>query len=182
MQLSSLVRISTLSPAYNKEQRMSRLGFLLTSATILLIPAIASADEMALDSHIDSVGLFKNGLAVVKRSVQIPGPGLSLRTAAVEQEEKDQPREVTTFGGRNFQLVRVKGELTLGNHRAEPITVVLRRQFTGDLLQADGNPTNVLLADNVYTANRRNELTWTIVLKPGEQQTLTYHYKVLVWI
>jgi len=41
----------------------------------LLILAPAGADEQSVDSRITSIGLFKNGLAVVKRRVEVPMPG-----------------------------------------------------------------------------------------------------------
>ncbi|MBN2492958.1 MAG: hypothetical protein JXR96_00100 [Deltaproteobacteria bacterium] len=45
-------------------------------ACLLLASAAASAGEQKVDSRVESVGLFKNGLAVVSRIVQVPGPGV----------------------------------------------------------------------------------------------------------
>src|SRR5262249_48410005 len=42
---------------------------------ILLAPSHLSAQERPAKSRIISAGLFKNGLAVIKRELQIPGPG-----------------------------------------------------------------------------------------------------------
>jgi hypothetical protein len=105
---------------------------------------------------------------------------LSVRTRSVEvEEEKD--REITNWGGRNFRKVSVKGTLSVNNHRNEEIKVLVRRQFTGELVNADGDPKKILREEGVYSVNTRRELIWEVTLKPGEEKTLTYQYTVLVW-
>jgi len=48
------------------------------------------------------------------------------------------------------------------------------------LISADASPESKLLEEGVYSANQRNELTWTVTLKPGQEKTLNYRYSVLV--
>jgi hypothetical protein len=103
---------------------------------------------------------------------------LSIRTRAVE-EEMQGPRELVRVGGRDYRKIAVKGELAVDNHRAENVTVLIRRQFSGDLVRADADPKLVLREEGASFLNRRNELAWTIVLKPGESRTLSYQYSVL---
>ena len=52
--------------------------------------------------------------------------------------------------------------------------------FNSVLIEAVGDPTSTLLEEGVYSANKRNELTWTFTLAPGGEKTLTYRYSVLV--
>jgi hypothetical protein len=104
---------------------------------------------------------------------------LSLRTYHVEQEERGE-REIVYIGGNDFRKTAVRGELRINNHRKESLTVVIRRRFSGELTSADGSPEYVLREEGVYSVNKRNELTWSISLKPGEERTLTYRYSVLV--
>jgi hypothetical protein len=107
---------------------------------------------------------------------------LSLRTRSVEHEEqKADNREIVWVGGHDYRKVTVKGELAVTNHRQEAVTVLIRRRFSGELLAADESPKSALLEEGVYSVNKRNELTWTLKLKPGEAKTLTYRYAVLVW-
>jgi hypothetical protein len=47
-------------------------------------------------------------------------------------------------------------------------------------LEADENPACVLREEGVYSVNKRNELTWSLALKPGEEMKLSYRYIVLV--
>lgn len=104
---------------------------------------------------------------------------LSVRTRAIEvEQEKD--REITNWGGRNFRKVGVKGNLSINNHRNEEIKVLVRRQFTGELVSADGDPKKILREEGVYSVNTRRELIWEVTLKPGEEKTLSYQYTVLV--
>ena len=107
---------------------------------------------------------------------------LSVRTRATEHEEPvPGKREIIYYGGRAFRRVPVKGELVASNHRAETVTLVIRRRFSGELLEADGNPRCVLREEGVYSVNKRNELIWTFELEPGKEKNLTYSYSVLVY-
>jgi hypothetical protein len=105
---------------------------------------------------------------------------LSVRTNSVEYEEEGG-REIIAWGGRNFRKVPVKGELQICNHRKEAVRMVIRREFSGDLVAADASPETKLLERGVYSVNRRQELVWTIDLDPGEERKLTYQYTALVW-
>jgi hypothetical protein len=108
---------------------------------------------------------------------------LSVRTRAQEHEEQKNPgdgRDLIWIGGRPYRKSTVEGELTISNHRQETIQLVVRRRFSGDLIDAEGGPKALLREEGVYSVNRRNELLWTLPLKPGEERTLKYRYSVLV--
>jgi hypothetical protein len=107
---------------------------------------------------------------------------LSLRTRAVETEQAAEraDREIVWVGGRQYRRSTVAGELSVSNHRNEEVKLLLRRRFSGELIRADGSPKTLLREEGVYSVNKRNELLWTIPLKPGEGKTLTYTYTVLV--
>ena len=104
---------------------------------------------------------------------------LSVRTRHTEQEEQSG-REIVYVGSREYRRVKVKGELVANNHRNEAITLVIRRRFSGDLLEGSGDPKCTLLEEGTYAANRRQELIWTVRLGPGAEQSLAYTYHVLV--
>jgi hypothetical protein len=105
---------------------------------------------------------------------------LSIRTRATEQEKPNTAREIVNVGGYEYRQVTVIGELTVSNHRNQDVNLVIRRQFSGDLTNADANPKVTFREEGVYSINRRNELTWTLPLKAGEEQMLHYEYTVLV--
>ncbi len=109
---------------------------------------------------------------------------LSVRTRASEHEEQKKDggdnRDFIWIGGRQFRRSTVEGELSVSNHRNEATKLVIRRSFSGELLHADGEPKSSLREEGVYSVNKRNELLWTLPLKPGEERKLTYRYTVLV--
>jgi hypothetical protein len=110
---------------------------------------------------------------------------LSVRTRAVESEEAKKPdgtdgRDTVYIGHRSYRKCLVTGELTANNHRKEEVTLVIRRRFSGDLVSADGNPKAGLREEGIFSVNKRNELTWTLTLKSGEEKKLAYKYTVLV--
>ncbi len=105
---------------------------------------------------------------------------LSLRTRAIEQEDQSKDRDLVYIGGHQFRKVTVKGELHANNHRKEDVKLVIRRQFSGDLIKADGDPKIGLREEGVYSINRRYEMNWTLPLKSGEEKTLNYQYTVLI--
>jgi hypothetical protein len=104
---------------------------------------------------------------------------LSVRTRALEFDEGGE-RETREIAGRKFRKSIVKGELSVSNSRSLPITIVIRRQFSGDLIEASDSPKSALREEGVYSINRRNELTWTLQIEPGAEKVLTYRYAVLV--
>jgi hypothetical protein len=107
---------------------------------------------------------------------------LSVRTRATENESQKEinGRDVIWVGGRQYRKTTVEGEVAVSNHRKETVSMVIRRRFSGELIQAEGAPKSSLLTEGVYSINRRNELLWTLSLKPGVETKLKYSYSVLV--
>ena len=108
---------------------------------------------------------------------------LSVRTRATENEQLNKDgsgRDVIWVGGRQYRKTIVEGEVAISNHRKETVSMVVRRRFSGELLQAEGAPKSSLLAEGVYSINRRNELVWNLPMKSGEEVKLKYSYTVLV--
>lgn len=108
---------------------------------------------------------------------------LSVRTRASENEQLNKDgsgRDLIWVGGRQYRKTTVEGEVAVSNHRKETISMVIRRRFSGELIQAEGAPKTSLLAEGVHSINRRNELVWSLPLKGGEEIKLKYSYTVLV--
>lgn len=103
---------------------------------------------------------------------------LSIR--GIHTEEETGPRVTTRRYGRSGHLTNVEGEVTVVNHRSSAATVVIRRRFSGELIDAEGEPKSRVLEEGVHAANVRNELTWEVRLEPGETRTLEYRYRVFV--
>jgi hypothetical protein len=118
-----------------------------------------------------------------EETVMHVGKALSVRTRSLENEviaKKGGDRDLIWIGGRQFRKSVVEGELTVCNHRKESIPMVIRRQFSGELNEAEGSPRSSLREEGVYSINKRFDLVWSLSLKPGEEKTLKYSYSVLV--
>jgi hypothetical protein len=104
---------------------------------------------------------------------------LSIKTAFSEQE---QPVERTTvnIAGHQHQKVTVTGSLTARNNRAQAVSMLIRRQFSGDLVSATDSPESKLREEGIDSVNKRNELKWELTLQPGEEKKITYSYTVLI--
>ncbi|VTR99729.1 Marine sediment metagenome DNA, contig: S01H1_L03407 (Fragment) OS=marine sediment metagenome GN=S01H1_10240 PE=4 SV=1: DUF4139 [Gemmata massiliana] len=108
---------------------------------------------------------------------------LSVRTRATENEQLNKDgsgRDLIWIGGRQYRKTTVEGELAVSNHRKETISVLVRRRFSGELIQADASPKQQLREEGVYSVNKRQELVWTLPLKGGEEKKLKYSYTVLM--
>jgi len=105
---------------------------------------------------------------------------LSIRTHASEHEEATKDREVVYVGGNDLRKVSVKGTLIVKNYLKTDAKVIVKRQFSGEMTSADDQPETTLREEGVWSVNRRNEMKWTITIKPGEEKTLNYAYTVLV--
>ena len=104
---------------------------------------------------------------------------LSIRTRNIEHEQAGK-REIVHVGGYQYRRATVLGELLANNHRNETIKLVIRRRFSGELISADQSPKSTLREEGVWSINKRNQLTWNLTLKPGEEVKLDYKYSVLV--
>lgn len=105
---------------------------------------------------------------------------LSIRTSSREVEDPQKEREIVWVAGNDFRKVSVKGTLSAENFRKVDAKIIIRRQFSGELVKADENPKVTLREEGVWSVNQRNEMEWTITLKPGEKKSLEYLYTVLV--
>ena len=108
---------------------------------------------------------------------------LSVRTRAIENEQINKDgsgRELIWIGGRQYRKTTVEGELAVSNHRKETVQMVIRRLFSGELVSAEGSPKLSLREEGVFSINKRNELSWTLPLKSGEEKKMKYVYTVLV--
>ncbi|MDE0834783.1 MAG: hypothetical protein OSA84_00345 [Akkermansiaceae bacterium] len=104
---------------------------------------------------------------------------LSIRTRSTETEEEGE-RKIVCIGGNDYQRTTVKGRLTVRNFRSEDTVVTIRCEFSGELLEADGDPEKSLRLEGATSVNPRRQLDWTITIPAGEEQELTYRYELLV--
>ena len=108
---------------------------------------------------------------------------LSVRTRAAENEQLRRTgarRDLVWVGGRQYRRTHGRGRAVGEQPPQGGVQLVIRRRFSGDLVEAEGDPKASLREEGVYSVNKRNEMVWTLPLKAGEEKTLKYSYTVLV--
>lgn len=102
--------------------------------------------------------------------------------AKQEEWESSRERNAMQVADRGYDLVHVKGELTVTNYKDAPITLRIKKTISGEVVQADGQPTIVKLAEGVRRVNPRSQLTWEIDIEPGRDQALKLAYEYNAYV
>jgi len=75
----------------------------------------------------------------------------------------------------------VDGKLRIRNYRGTDVKLIVNLGFSGEFISAATEPDERrVLGSSVFSINKRQQMRWTLLLKPGEEQTLAYQYSVLV--
>ncbi len=94
--------------------------------------------------------------------------------------EVERKRNAANFYGWSYDLVKVTGELKIGNRLGKPIAVEITKDLSGELLEKSGNPRDVQTARGLKQVNARHQLTWTVNLPSGKEEKLTYTYQLYI--
>jgi hypothetical protein len=105
---------------------------------------------------------------------------LSLQTNHTEIEESGKRENEVWIGGRRYYRTTVRAEATARNFRSGPVTLLMKAQFSGALVDAEEKPADTLRREGVFSVNPRHELEWKLTLAPGAEKKVTYRYTVLV--
>ncbi|MBA3724927.1 MAG: DUF4139 domain-containing protein [Armatimonadetes bacterium] len=93
----------------------------------------------------------------------------------VERKAVEQP-----VRGSYYDLVTLKGTLSVHNRKTEPIKLKITKELTGEMISTDGNPKVRAITKGLRAVNPRHLLEWTIDLKPDEKRVLTYSYRLYI--
>lgn len=106
----------------------------------------------------------------------------SLSIRATSREEPDsKASDRVVFDDKTYSKVYLRGELTMSNHRNQPVKLHVRHAIRGTISDIDGEPKRTAREESLEDVNRINEVLWTVALNPGEEKRLTYKYSVLVY-
>lgn len=99
----------------------------------------------------------------------------------VTHGEGDVERKENTFlfFSRNFDEVKVEGQVYVVNYKKEPVTIKIKRNIEGTPLSSEYKWTTVQ-EQATLRVNPSYEVEWVIELKPGEEKKWKYSYKVYV--
>jgi hypothetical protein len=104
---------------------------------------------------------------------------LSVSTQYAEVEEEKQ-REGLEIGGRGYYRTKVKGSITIHNTRGKAALLNVRKQFSGEMIEATDKPRATLRTEGVRRINPRRDLEWDIEIPAGQEKVVTFRYSVLV--
>lgn len=106
---------------------------------------------------------------------------LDVRPEASEEEiARERAAIRDQYNNPRWDLVTVKGTLEVTNSRKEEVQLNLVKQFTGELVKADGEPAVVKTTKGLRQMNSTGKLTWKPKVKAGECLHLEYTYKLYV--
>ena len=67
------------------------------------------------------------------------------------------------------------------NFRGTDVKLIVNLGLSGEFISAATEPDERrVLGSSVFSVNKRQQMRWTLLLKPGEERTLAYQYSVLV--
>ncbi len=117
----------------------------------------------------------------------VPGAEASIRVnramnvqAEQAEVEVQRKRNAENFYGWAYDLVKVTGELKIGNRLDNPIQVEITKELSGEVLEKSGDPRDVPTARGLKSVNPKHQLTWTLKLNPGQEEKFTYTYQLYV--
>jgi len=76
--------------------------------------------------------------------------------------------------GYRYDLVTVRGELSVVNFQDKTVDLEITKTLSGELKSAEPDAKIEKLATGLRGMNARVQLTWTLELKPGEKASLSY--------
>ena len=93
--------------------------------------------------------------------------------------EIDRQRDVRIYNN-NYDLVTVKGELSIKNHKNKEITIEIKKTLTGEVTEVSHKAKIEKVAEGLRGVNQNSFISWEIPLKAGEEMNVTYKYKVYI--
>jgi hypothetical protein len=78
----------------------------------------------------------------------------------------------------NYDLVKIKGELKIGNKIDRTVSVEITKELSGEVLETAPRAGDVKTAGGLKQVNPKHILTWVVQLNPGDDQNVSYQYQV----
>ena len=82
---------------------------------------------------------------------------------------------------RTYDLVTVKGELYIKNCKGRAIDMEITKHLTGEVTEVSHKGEAKKLAEGLKGVNYNSILTWNFPIKPGEEETVSYSYKIYIY-
>jgi hypothetical protein len=93
------------------------------------------------------------------------------------QEEVGRERGALQVGRQSYDLVTVKGTITIVNRKSEAVPMRVRKTFDGDLVSKPAEVEAIELATSLGSVNPMTRLEWTPEVAAGEEVEMIYSYE-----
>lgn len=105
---------------------------------------------------------------------------LDVRAEVVEEEVTRKRGAIMSFNNPVFDLVTLKGTMSITNRKTSPIHMKINREFIGEYESSDESPVVSKLGKGLRDTNPTTKLNWTTDVAAGEKKTITYQYRIYV--
>jgi hypothetical protein len=95
------------------------------------------------------------------------------------ESEIERKRDASVIHGYHYDLVKIRGELTLRSRIDRKVSVEITKELSGDVLETVPHAGDVKTARGLRQVNTKHILTWGITLNPGDEGSVSYQYQVL---
>ncbi len=167
-------RPAEIVPSGGEKQQEVWHSLRLTNTT--KVPWTPAAAEAMEDSMILGQDTIEYTPAGDKATLRIA------RTADVKVEQREseleRQREAQQFYGASYDLVAIRGELSITNFRKESITLEITKHLSGEVVSTEPQAKIEQPATGLKRMNPAHKLTWTIEIPPSEKQLVTYIHRL----
>ncbi len=92
--------------------------------------------------------------------------------------ETNRKRDTLQLYGDSFDLVTVRGELSVASFQAKAVTLEITKTLSGTVRTTEPSAKIEELAAGIQEMNGLKKLTWTLEIPPREKKMITYVYQV----
>ena len=94
--------------------------------------------------------------------------------------ETDRKREAAHMYGYSYDLITVRGDLSIANFQDKAVDLEITKSLSGEVKSSDPGARVEKLAAGLRRMNGLRKLTWTLQLNPGEKKDVSYVYEVYI--
>lgn len=95
------------------------------------------------------------------------------------ENEVDRERQVTLYR-RSYDLVTVRGELHIENHKSKDVVMEISKRLTGDVSEVSHGGRVQKTAEGLRGVNQSSVISWRVPIGAGEETDLVYEYTVFI--
>lgn len=136
-------------------------------------PAMVVRDAMPLSQ--DTLNYTSSGgrtTVRITRATDVSGQA--------REYEKNRQAGAKRIYGSQYDLVNVRGELSLRNNRREPVEVRVTKTTTGTISSSEPGAKVEVRAEGLRPVNQISTLIWNVDLEPGDETKLIYNAGIYV--